>query len=429
MFGFIRRQRWMVLIAALALTATACGGGRDDSGSADGGNGGGDTAVGITDDSVKFGTSIPQSGPASAYATIGSSVEACFEAVNADGGVEMGDGVTRELEIEILDDAYDPARSAQNARRLVQQEEVFAVFNSLGTAHNEAMRQFLNDEEVPHVFVATGASDLSAEYEEYPWTIGWQPAYALEATVYAEFLADLLPDGGTVAVLSQNDDYGEEFVGAFEAAIEGTGLTIEARETYEATDPSVESQMVNLAQSGADVFLNAATPRAAAQALGTVAAVDWDPIQVLNAVANSTTMVIEPVGAEAAEGVYSMLYLKEADSERFADDEAVQTYIEQAEEYGDFDVADPFGVYGFSVCHTLVSALENTEEPTREAFMDAVRNLDAELDLLLGEGVTTGEDDPFPIETVQMAQYTGGEWEPQGDLIDYEGETPAAAGE
>lgn len=423
MTASIRRHRWLAVAATLALTATACGG-RDDGGSA-GGDGDGGTAAspGITDDTITFGSSYPLSGPASAYATIRNAVDACFAAVNADGGVEMGDGVTRQLELEVLDDGYDPARSAQNARQLVQQEQVFALFNPLGTAHNEAMRDYLNEEEVPHVFVATGASELSSAADEYPWTIGWQPTYSLEATIYGEFLKEQRPEGGTVAVLYQNDEYGEEFVGAFEAAIEGSDFEIVARESYEATDPSVESQMVNLAQSGADVFLNAATPRAAAQAIGTVAATDWDPLHVLNAVANSTTTVLEPVGFEAAEGVWSAVYLMEAGTDEYADEPAMQEYLDQAEEYGSFDPADPFGIFGFSVCHTLVEVLENTGEPTREAFMESVRNLDFELPLGLSN-VTTGDDDPFAIESMQMAQFTDGAWDFQDDVYDYEGETP-----
>lgn len=421
----IQRRRLTAICLSVVLLAGACG--RDDGnggGSAGDGGGGEESSPGITDDTIKLGGSYPQSGPASAYATIGQAVTACFDQVNAEGGVEMGDGQTREVEFTIYDDAYQPDRAVQNARRLVEQDEVFALFNTLGTPNNEAIREYLNNEEVPQVFVATGASTWGAKSEEFPWTIGWQPAYPTEAAIYGEFLKENHPDA-TVAILYQNDDYGQDYKSGFEASIEGSDIEIVAEESFEVADPSVESQMVSLAQSDADVFFNIATPKFAAQAIQAEGGDDWDPIHLVNSVSASITSVLEPAGLENSEGVYSAQYLKEPSDPQWEDDEAMQNYKEAAEEHGDFNVENPFGVFGFGVCSTMVEALENMESPTRQALMDSIRSLDFEPPLALpGVKVATGEDDPFPIEAMQLVQFNNGEWEPAGDLVDYEGETP-----
>lgn len=435
-----RRHRWLVLLLAVLLVAAACG--RDDgdddvsagdpdetpSEGTDGEDEGEEMAEpspGITDESVKIGASYPLSGPASAYAVISQGAEACFEAINAEGGIEMADGVTRTIEYEILDDGYDPARATQNAQQLVEEDEVFMILNPLGTPNNTAIREYMNEQEVPQAFVATGASTWGAMAEEFPWTIGWQPAYPTEAAIYGEFLKQEFPDGATVAILSQNDDYGRDYVTGFEAAIEGSNIEIIATETYAVADPTVDSQMVNLAQSGADVFFNVTTPKFAAQAITAVGESSWDPLHLLNSVSNSTASVLTPAGVENAEGIYSSAYLKDPADEQWADDEAMVEYKELAGEYGDFNPDDPFGVYGFSICHTAREVLETMEQPTREAFMERARSLEFELPLgLPGITVATGDGDAFPIEAMQLQQFNDGGWELIGDVLDYEGNTP-----
>lgn len=427
MFGNIRRHRWLVLVMSLALIAGACG--RDDGGGGTGaGSGGGDGEVasspGITDTSIKIGASYPLSGPASGYATIARALEACVDWTNAEGGVDVGDGKTRDLELTVYDDAYDPAKAVQNAKRLVEQDEVFALVNPLGTPSNSAIVDYMNEQEVPHVFLATGASKWGATPEEWPWTIGWQPAYSLEAAVYGEFLKESHP-GATVAVLFQNDDYGEDYLSGFESAIEGSDIEIIARESYEVADPSVDSQVVNLAQSDADVFFNITTPKFAAQAIKAVGGTGWDPIHLLNSVSGSVESVLKPAGLENAEGIYSALYLKEPSDATWDDDEAMVEYKALGEKYGDFNVEDPFGLFAFAICDTVKKTLENMEAPTRDAFMESVHNLDLELPLLLpGINVKTGEGDAFPIESMQLRQFTGGEWVIQGEIVSYEGATP-----
>jgi branched-chain amino acid transport system substrate-binding protein len=416
--------RWAAVVLGALLVATGCG--RDDeSATSTDGDGGVEASPGITDDTIKLGGSYPLSGPASAYGTIAKAVEACFDEVNANGGVESADGKTRTIEMISYDDGYEPPKIVSNAKRLVEQDKVFALFNPLGTPTNTAIVDYMNQQEVPHIYLATGASKWGADIEQYPWTIGWQPAYPTEAAIYGTYLQEQFPDGATVAVLFQNDDFGKDYLTGFESAIEGTNIEIIARESYQTTDPSAASQVVNLAQSGADVFFNVTTPKFAAQAIKELSQTNWEPLHLLSVVSASISSVLEPAGLENAEGIFSSQYLKEPSDPQWADDEGMQAYREAAEKYGDFNVEDPFGVFGFSVCQTMVQTLEQMDEPTRDSLMDAVRNIEAENTLLLpGIRVKTGPDDGFPIEAMQLVQFKDGEWVPEGDVIDYEGETP-----
>ncbi len=442
----LRRHRWLALLMALLLVAAACGrdeGDGDDVSAGDDGDEQTDTSddgeeaeesvepsPGITEDSIKIGATYPLSGPASAYAVIGQAMDACFAEINDNGGIEMGDGVTRTVEYLIEDDGYDPAQATTNAQKLVEQDEVFMLLNPLGTPSNTAIRPYMNEQEVPQAYVATGASTWGALHEEYPWTIGWQPAYPTESAIYGEFLKQEFPDGATVAVLLQNDDYGEDYLAGFEAAIEGSNIEIIATETYEVTDPTIDSQMANLASSGADVFFNVTTPKFAAMAIGAVGASDWEPVHLLNSVSNSKVAVLEPAGLDNAVGIYSTQYLKDPADTQWEDDEAMQTYLASVEEYGDFNALNPFGAFGYSVCATAVETFQNMEQPTREAFMDAARNLDFTPPLALpGVTVKTGEGDYFPIEAMQIAQFDGDSWIAEGDVVDYEGNTPVPEAE
>jgi branched-chain amino acid transport system substrate-binding protein len=434
MTTYVRRHRWLALLLALLLIAGACG--RDDSGddsaSSDDTSDESDDAEemvepspGITDDTVVIGATYPLSGPASAYATISEALDACFAGINDDGGIEMGDGVTRSVDYIIKDDGYDPAQATANAQELVEQDGVFMILNPLGTGNNVAIRPYMNEQEVPQAFVATGASTWGAEHDEYTWTIGWQPAYPTESAIYGEFLKEEFPDGATVAILYQNDDYGTDYVSGLEASIEGSNIEITARESYESTDPSIDSQMTNLIASDADVFFNVTTPTAAAQAVRAVGESSWEPLHLLNSVSNSKVAVLEPAGIENATGIYTTQYLKDPADEQWADDEDVNAYKEDAEANGDFNVLNPFGAYGYSVCETVVNVLEDMPEPTRASFMETAENMDYELSLALpGVSVKTGEGDAFPIEAMQIAQFDGTSWVLQGEVFDYEGNTP-----
>lgn len=414
-----RPLRRLAALGAAGILLAACGGGRGDSA-----GGGGETSPGITDTEVTLGGSYPLSGPASAYATINDAVTACFDKVNDQGGVEMADGQTRQINFISYDDAYEPSRIVENARRLVEQDQVFALFNTLGTPGNTAIIDYMNEQEVPHLFLATGASKWGADPETYPWTIGWQPAYSTEAAIYAEYLKQENPDA-TVAVLYQNDDYGEDYLSGFKEAIAGSDIEIVDERSYQVSDPSVDSQVTNLAQSDADVFFNITTPKFATQAIARKHEIGWDALQLLNNVSTSIESVLEPAGLEAAEGAITAAYIKEPSDPQWEDDPTMQQYFEDAEEYGDFNVMDPFGTFGFAVCDTMVKVLEDTQEPTRAALMEVVRSMDYEIPLLLPDvKVKTGEGDSFPIETEQLQRFNGETWELFGDTISYEGQTP-----
>ncbi|MQA16037.1 MAG: ABC transporter substrate-binding protein [Pseudonocardiaceae bacterium] len=418
-----RQLRSLAVLCAAGLLLTACGGGR-------GGGDAGGQDPGITESEVKLGGSYPLSGPASAYATIAQATQACFEQVNAEGGVRMGDGVTRNINFIVYDDGYEPARMLENTRRLVEQDRVFALFDTLGTPTNSAIVDYVNERQVPHLYLATGASKWGSNTEEWPMTIGWQPAYSLESAIYAEYLKRERP-GARVAVLYQNDDFGKDYLNGFKQAIEGSGIQIVAEETYQVTDPSVDSQVVNLSRSNADVFFNITTPKFAAQAIARKAEIGWDAMHLLNSVSTSVGSVMEPAGAEASQGIISAEYIKDPSDPRVQDDPAMQEYKAAAEQYGDFNIENEYGTFGFAVCNTMVKTLEQTEEPTREALMEAVRSIDAENPLLIdGIRVKTGEGDGFPIESMQLQRFEGERWVPFSDVISrYEGNTPAGGGE
>jgi branched-chain amino acid transport system substrate-binding protein len=398
----VKRIAWLALLA-LALLAVACG--RDDD------DGGGDP--GISDDEIKIGGSYPFSGPASAYRSIAEGAKARFEAANAEGGV---DG--RKIEFVTLDDAYEPPKAVQNARRLIEQEQVFALFNTLGTPNNVAIWDYVNKEEVPHLFVATGASLWGADVESHPFTIGWQPDYVTESQVYADYLKKEKPNA-KVAALYQNDAFGKDLLAGFEKAIEGSNIEVVARESYEVTDPTVTSQVSKLADSGADTFLNITTPKFSAQAIVAVDRLGWEPLHILNNVGASKLLVLQPAGLDASQGIISTTYFKDPEAPQWQDDEAMRAYREGMEKYSPrANPDDPFCVYGWAAAETMVRALEGMEEPTRDALMDSVRNLDVDVPILLpGIEVKTGPDDGYPIEAMQIQRFEGENWKLQGDVI------------
>jgi branched-chain amino acid transport system substrate-binding protein len=400
----IRPIAWLAVLAAVALALAGCG--RDEE------EGGGDP--GISDDSIKLGGSYPFSGPASAYRSIAIGARAHFKFVNANGGV---DG--RKIEFVTLDDAYEPPRAVQNARRLIQQEEVFALFNTLGTPNNIAIWDFVNNQEVPHLFVATGASSWGEDVDGHPWTVGWQPDYVTESQVYADFLEKEKPRA-KVAVLYQNDAFGEDLLNGFKGAIEGTDIEIVAEESYEVTDPTVSSQMAKLSSSDADTFLNITTPKFSAQAIAAAAKLGWKVLHILNNVGASKKLVLEPVGLENAQGIVSTSYFMDPEDPQWASDPAMTEYKEGLETHEPrADPEDPFHVYGWAVASTMVKALEGMEEPTREALMDSVRSMDTEIPILL-PGIkvqTDGTEDGYPIEAMQIMRFEGENWKLQGDVI------------
>ncbi|MFL6130578.1 MAG: ABC transporter substrate-binding protein [Mycobacteriales bacterium] len=406
----MRSRRVVPLLAALMLLAAACG--RDEAG---GGGGGTAADPGITDTSIKIGSSYPFSGPASAYSSIPKALTGYFKKVNEAGGVNG-----RKIEFVTYDDGYEPQRALTNARKLVEQDKVFALFNPLGTANNLAMRDYLNQRKVPQLFVATGATVFGAEQAKYPFTSGFQPTYRTESKVYAKYLKAEKPTA-KVAVLYQNDGFGKDLLGAFTEGVAGSGVTIVARESYEPTDPTVGPQVKKLAASGADVFLDISTPKAGAQAIAAVAQSGWKPLHILNNVASSKEQVIKPVGYKYAQGILTAAYFKTPEDPQWANDEAMQAYKADVAKYApDANPLDTYSVYGWLVGGTLVETLKKMTAPTRQAMLDAARNLDIAPALLL-PGITVktgGESDPYPIEAMQMSRFEGEDFKLIGSVIE-----------
>jgi branched-chain amino acid transport system substrate-binding protein len=333
--------------------------------------------------------------------------------VNANGGV---DG--RKIEFETLDDAYEPPKAVQNARRLIQEEQVFALFNTLGTANNAAIWDYVNKQEVPHLFVATGASLWGADIDAHPWTTGWQPDYVTESQVYADYLEKEKPQA-KVAVLYQNDAFGEDLLNGFKTAIEGTDIQVVAEESYEVTDPTVGSQMSKLASSDADTFLNITTPKFGAQAIVAADKLGWKVLHIINNVSASKLLVLEPAGLDKSQGLISTAYFKDPASDEWADDEAMMEYREALQKYEPrANPEDPNCVYGWSAAATMVEALKGMEEPTRQALIDSARNLDVEIPTLLPEiDVQTANDDGYPIEAMQIQRFEGENWKLLDEVI------------
>jgi branched-chain amino acid transport system substrate-binding protein len=400
---------WAAL--ALALAVAGCGRGEEP------GDGSG-ASPGITKTEIRLGGSYPFSGPASAYAPIAAGARARFAAENAKGGV---DG--RKIRFIALDDGYEPQRAVANARRLVERDKVFALFNTLGTPNNLAIWDYLNARKVPHLYVATGASIFGADLEKHPYTLGWQPDYVSEAKTYAAYLEANRPRA-KVAVLFQNDGFGKDLLGGFERAIEGSGVQLVARQSYEVTDPTITSQMRRLAGSGADTFLDITTPKFSAQAISAVARSDWKPLHILNAVGNSKKLVLAPAGLGNAEGIVSTGYYKDPEDPKWASDAAMREYkAAMARHQPKADADESLAAYGWTAASTMIEALRTMKAPDRESLMDAVRNMDTDIPLLLpGIRAKTGPGDGYPVQANQIIRFNGEHWETQGEVVQTAGD-------
>ncbi|GGS71508.1 ABC transporter substrate-binding protein [Planobispora rosea] len=405
-------------VTTTLLLATAACGGREEAGTGAttaAGQCSGQQTTGITDTSIKLGGIYPLSGPASAYGDIPKGIKAYFDYVNAEKGGIGG----RKVEFVVRDDGYQPPKAVEEARRLVEQEQVFALFQTLGTPSTTATWDYANQRKVPQIFVATGASKWGTD-TAHPWTIGWQPNYVSEARVYAQYLKQERPDA-KVAVLYQNDDFGKDLFEGFKRAIDGSGITVAAEQSYEVSDPSVDPQMRNLAESGADVFLNVTTPKFGSQALAADARNrTWNPLHIVNNVSSSIT-VLKPVGFENVQGVVSAAYYKDPNDPQWKNDPEMMLYFEKMRQYAPgANPAVPYFAFGWAVAASFHKAMEAVKCPTREGLRDAVRSLDnVQVGMLLpGVTMTTGADDGFPIESMQLMRFKGERWELFGEVID-----------
>ncbi len=363
---------------------------------------------GATDKEIKVGNINPYSGPASAYGAIGKAIGAYFDKVNAEGGING-----RMVKYISLDDGYNPAKTVEQTRKLVEQEEVLLVFQPLGTPPNSAIHKYMNDRKVPQLFVATGATKWG-DPKNFPYTMGWQPNYQSEAKIYAAHILDTRPNA-KIAVLYQNDDYGKDYLKGFEDGLGDKAKTmIVSKVSYEVTDPTVDSQMVSLKASGADTFFNITTPKFAAQAIKKAAELGWKPTHYLNSVSNAVGSVLKPAGLEASVGIFTAGYIKDPTDPQFQKGKEYDDWVAWMKKYNaSADMSDNFNVYGYTVAQTLVQVLKQAgDNLTRENVMKQAANLDMTLPMLLpGVNIKTGPDDFYPIEREQLMKFTGTTWE------------------
>ncbi len=363
--------------------------------------------VGANDKEIKIGHINPYSGPASAYGTIGKSISAWFDKVNAEGGVNG-----RRIKFISLDDGYSPPKTVEQARKLVEQEEVLTVFNPLGTPPNSAIHKYMNQRKVPQLFVATGATKWG-DPKNFPWTMGWQPNYQSEAKIYAEHILETAPNA-KIAVLYQNDDYGKDYLKGFEDGLGAKAKTmIVSKQSYEVTDPTIDSQMNSLKASGADTFFNITTPKFAAQAIKKAAEIGWKPNHYLNQVSASVGSVLTPAGLANSVGVISTQYFKDPTDPQWLTDPAMNEWREFMKKYYPTgDLNDAFNVYGPLVAQTLIQVLKQAgNDLTRANVMKQAASLDMTLPLLLpGVNVKTSADDFYPIEREQLVRFDGKAW-------------------
>jgi len=362
---------------------------------------------GANDKEIKIGNINPYSGPASAYGTIGKSIAAWFEKVNAEGGVNG-----RKIKFISLDDGYSPPKTVEQARKLVEQEEVLALFQPLGTPPNSAIHKYMNQRKVPQLFVATGATKWG-DPKNFPWTMGWQPNYQSEAKIYVEHILETSPNA-KIAVLYQNDDYGKDYLKGFEDGLGARAKTmIVSKQSYEVTDPTIDSQMNSLKASGADTFFNITTPKFAAQAIKKAAEIGWKPTHYLNQVSASVGAVLTPAGLGNSVGIISTQYFKDPTDPQWLNDPAMNEWREFMKKYYPTgDLSDAFNVYGPLVAQTLVQVLKQAgNDLTRANVMKQAASLDMTLPLLLpGVNVKTSADDFYPIEREQLVRFDGKAW-------------------
>jgi len=375
---------------------------------------------GASDTEIKIGNTNPYSGPASAYGLIGKTIDAYFKKVNAEGGING-----RKVNFISYDDGYSPPKAVEQVRKLVESDEVLLVFQPLGTPSNTAIQKYMNSKKVPQLFVATGATKWG-DPKGNPWTMGWQPTYQAEGQIYAKYVMKNHPNA-KIAILFQNDDYGKDYVKGLKDGLGDKAKTMIVSELpYEPADPTVDSQIVSLKNSGADVFFNVTTPKFAAQAIKKAHEIGWKPVHLLNNVSNSVGSVLKPAGLEASKDVLSTQYLKDPTDSTWNDDAGKKEWVAFMDKYfPDGDKTSTFTVYGYTVAQTLVQVLKQCgDNLTRENVMKQAASLKDLVHPMLipGIAINTSNKDFYPIEQMQMEKFNGERWELFGPVISGSGE-------
>ncbi|WP_407193413.1 ABC transporter substrate-binding protein [Bradyrhizobium sp. STM 3566] len=374
--------------------------------------------TGATGTEIKIGNIMPYSGPASAYGIIGRTEAAYFKKVNDEGGINA-----RKINFISYDDAYSPPKTVEQARKLVESDEVLLIFNSLGTPSNSAIQKYMNSKKVPQLFVATGATKWN-DPKDFPWTMGWQPNYQSETQIYAKYILKEMPNA-KIAVLFQNDDYGKDYLKGLKDGLGAKAASmIVAEESYETSEPTIDNHIVKLKATGADIFVNITTPKFAAQAIKKNAEIGWKPIHFLNNVSASVGSVIKPAGFENAQGIISAAYLKDTTDAQWANDAGMKAFLDFMTKYfPEGDKTDNGTIVGYGVAQTLVQVLKNCgDDLTRANVMKQAASLkDFRTEVLLpGIKINTSATDFAPISSLQLQRFKGERWELFGDVIDAE---------
>jgi branched-chain amino acid transport system substrate-binding protein len=370
---------------------------------------------GVTDTEITLGQTMPYSGPLSAYGTIGKSEQAYFAMVNAHGGVNG-----RKIKLISLDDGYSPPKTVEQTRRLVEEDHVLADFQPLGTPPNSAIQKYMNAHKVPQLFVATGATKWG-DPKHFPWTMGWQPTYQTEGHIYAKYILEHIPNA-KIGILYQDDDYGKDYLKGMVDGLGAKAKTMIVKEvSYEATDPTVESQIITLQGSGANVFFNITTPKFAAQAIRKAFAIGWHPTHFLNGVSNSVAAVLKPAGLEASKGLITVQFLKDPTDPKWHKDPAYKAWLAWMNKYyPSGDKSELFNVYGYTVAQTMVQVLKQCgNNLTRQNVMKQAANLHhLALPMLLpGITVNTSATDWYPVKQLQLERFDGKSWQLFGQVM------------
>ena len=370
-------------------------------------------APGVTDSEILFGQTMPYSGPASSYGVIGHTEMAYFNMINDQGGING-----RKLRMLTLDDGYSPPKTVELTRRLVEQDNIAFTFNALGTPTNLAVRKYLNQKKVPQLFVATGATTFG-DHENFPWTIGWQPNYQIEAQVYAKYVLQQKPDA-KIAVLYQNDDSGKDYFKGFKDGLGDKVKQIVASVSYEVSDPTIDSQVLQLRDSGADVFFQTGIPKFVAMGVRKVFDIGWKPMYFVSSTGSSVASGINPAGPEKAIGVMTGAYLKDpSDKQWFADPAYIEWLAFIKKYYPEADIADINTVYGYSAAQTMVQTLKQCgNDLSRENLLKQATNLSLNLPMFQpGVDFHTTPTNYYGIRKLRMQRFEGTAWIPFGSAV------------
>lgn len=370
---------------------------------------------GASDKEIKLGQTMPYSGPASAYGTIGKLHQAYFKMLNDQGGING-----RKVNLISLDDGYSPPKTVEQVRKLVEQEEVMALFQTLGTPSNSAIHKYVNTKKVPHLFLATGATKWS-DPKNFPWTLGFNLSYQAEGQIYARYLLKTKPNA-KIAILYQNDDFGKDVLKGVEDGLGAAGAKlVVARASYEVSDPTVDSQILTLQGSGADTFINITTPKFAAQAIRKAWDSGWKPLHIVNNVGASTGSVLVPAGLDKSVGLLTLQYYKDPNDPQWKDDPAMLEWRAfMGRHYREGDPKDATNLYAYLTAQTMVHVLKGCgNELTRENLMKQATNIkNLKLPLLLtGMSLNTTPDDYFLVKQGQLGRFTGVQWQGFGEVL------------